>query len=218
MYASLLTEVVSVWVAIHINHSRLAAYQVIPEQTFSAENPTEGRIILPLARLFWYVLRRAAPWPTKMDRSKTLGHLAMWQALQPTPASVAPRRIGSNRPARPTARSLNNHVRAAPTPVDQAQNTTRGPQYLPARRHLSRRCRQQHRQRRSKVAAQVRKDYGISAAKAMLPGSKTAYTMSHSSFLYLIDKHGSLRSMMPFGNSADDVAHDIRILLNSPKK
>ena len=71
---------------------------------------------------------------------------------------------------------------------------------------------------RPEQLAQVRKDYGISAAKVMLPGSKTAYTMSHSSFLYLIDKQGSLRSMMPFGSSADDVAHDIRILLNPPKK
>lgn len=66
--------------------------------------------------------------------------------------------------------------------------------------------------------ARVRKDYGISANKTMIPDSKTAYTMSHSSYLYLIDKQGSLRSMMPFGSSADDVAHDIRILLNSPKK
>ena len=66
--------------------------------------------------------------------------------------------------------------------------------------------------------AKVRKAYGISAGKVMVPGSKTAYTLSHSSFLYLIDKQGSLRSMMPFGSSADDVAHDIRILLNPPKK
>ncbi|MFZ6776090.1 SCO family protein [Undibacterium sp. Ji83W] len=66
--------------------------------------------------------------------------------------------------------------------------------------------------------AQVRKDYGISASKKMLPGSKTAYTMSHSSYLYLIDRQGSLRSMMPFGSSVDDVAHDVRILLNTQKK
>lgn len=66
--------------------------------------------------------------------------------------------------------------------------------------------------------ARVRKDYGISASKNMLPGSKTAYTMSHSSYLYLIDRQGSLRSMMPFGSSADDVANDVRILLNMQKK
>ncbi|MBI3731109.1 MAG: SCO family protein [Burkholderiales bacterium] len=70
--------------------------------------------------------------------------------------------------------------------------------------------------------ARVRKDYGISATKNMMPGSKpgskTAYTMSHSSYLYLIDRQGSLRSMMPFGSGVDDVAHDVRILLNTQKK
>ncbi len=70
----------------------------------------------------------------------------------------------------------------------------------------------------AETLAAVRKAYGISASKNMIPGSKTAYTMSHSSYLYLIDRQGSLRSMMPFGSSADDVAHDIRILLNPPKK
>ncbi|MES2046997.1 MAG: SCO family protein [Pseudomonadota bacterium] len=69
----------------------------------------------------------------------------------------------------------------------------------------------------TEALAAVRKAYGISASKNMIPGSKTAYTMSHSSYLYLIDRQGSLRSMMPFGSSADDVAHDIRILLNPPK-
>ncbi|MFZ6755809.1 SCO family protein [Undibacterium sp. Ji50W] len=66
--------------------------------------------------------------------------------------------------------------------------------------------------------ARVRKDYGISASKNMVPGSKTAYTMSHSSYLYLIDRQGSLRSMMPFGSSVDDVAHDVRVLLSAQKK
>ena len=70
----------------------------------------------------------------------------------------------------------------------------------------------------AETLAAVRKAYGISASKTMVAGSKTAYMMSHSSYLYLIDKQGSLRSMMPFGSSADDVAHDVRILLNSPKK
>ncbi|MES2041108.1 MAG: SCO family protein [Pseudomonadota bacterium] len=70
--------------------------------------------------------------------------------------------------------------------------------------------------------AQVRKDYGISASKNMITGSKSgskaAYTMSHSSYLYLIDRQGSLRSMMPFGSSVDDVTHDVRILLNTQNK
>ena len=37
--------------------------------------------------------------------------------------------------------------------------------------------------------------------------------MNHSSFIYLIDRNGRLRALMPYGHSADDFAHDLRILL-----
>ncbi len=59
----------------------------------------------------------------------------------------------------------------------------------------------------------VRKDYGITATKKMMDGSKTAYTVHHSSYLYFVDSKGSLRALMPFGRTADDIAHDARILL-----
>jgi len=58
--------------------------------------------------------------------------------------------------------------------------------------------------------AAVRQEYGIAASKKML-GSQTAF--SHSSFTYLIDRHGSLRGLMPYGQSSDDYLHDVRILL-----
>ncbi|HYW58670.1 MAG TPA: SCO family protein [Polaromonas sp.] len=59
----------------------------------------------------------------------------------------------------------------------------------------------------------VRKDYGITATKKMVEGSKTAYTVHHSSYLYFVDSKGSLRALMPFGRTADDIAYDARILL-----
>ena len=59
--------------------------------------------------------------------------------------------------------------------------------------------------------AAVRKDYGIAAEK--VAGPDGSYT--HSSFIYLIDREGRLRALMPFGHPADDYVHDIRILLAS---
>ena len=58
--------------------------------------------------------------------------------------------------------------------------------------------------------AAVRKDYGIVATK--IP-SKDGYGIAHSSFVYLIDRDGKLRAMMPFGRGADDYVHDAKLLL-----
>ena len=60
--------------------------------------------------------------------------------------------------------------------------------------------------------AAVRKDYGIAAEK--VAGPDGSYT--HSSFIYLIDREGRLRALMPFGHLADDYVHDLRILLALP--
>jgi protein SCO1 len=60
--------------------------------------------------------------------------------------------------------------------------------------------------------AAVRKDFGIAAEK--VAGPDGSYT--HSSFIYLIDREGRLRALMPFGHLADDYVHDVRILLASP--
>jgi protein SCO1/2 len=60
--------------------------------------------------------------------------------------------------------------------------------------------------------AAVRSDYGISVgSKISMPGG---YALSHSSFIYLIDRDGNLRALMPFGHDAEDFAHDLRLLLN----
>jgi protein SCO1/2 len=60
--------------------------------------------------------------------------------------------------------------------------------------------------------AAVRKDYGIAAEK--IAGPDGSY--NHSSFIYLIDRAGRLRALMPFGHVADDYVHDVRILLAEP--
>lgn len=60
--------------------------------------------------------------------------------------------------------------------------------------------------------AAVRKEYGIVAEK--VAGPDGSYT--HSSFVYLIDRDGKLRALMPFGHVADDYVHDVRVLLAAP--
>lgn len=60
--------------------------------------------------------------------------------------------------------------------------------------------------------ADVQKNYGIIAAKAT--GKHGEAQVHHSSYIYLIDRAGYLRALVPFGKSSDDIAHDIRILLN----
>jgi protein SCO1/2 len=58
--------------------------------------------------------------------------------------------------------------------------------------------------------AAVRKAYGIVATK--IP-TKDGYAVAHSSFVYLVDRDGRLRAMMPYGYKADDYVHDVRLLL-----
>jgi protein SCO1 len=61
--------------------------------------------------------------------------------------------------------------------------------------------------------AGVRKAYGIQVSRLNLASSGGGYLMHHSSFVYLIDRSGNLRAMMPFGVSVDDIAHDVKVLL-----
>jgi protein SCO1/2 len=59
--------------------------------------------------------------------------------------------------------------------------------------------------------AAVRQNYGIAATRKTV-GSNSSF--SHSSFTYLIDRKGSLRALMPYGQRAEDYVHDVQILLN----
>ena len=59
--------------------------------------------------------------------------------------------------------------------------------------------------------AAVRTNYGITVSKEMPFAG--GYALSHSSYIYLIDRHGALRALMPYGHSAEDFVHDVRILM-----
>jgi protein SCO1/2 len=61
--------------------------------------------------------------------------------------------------------------------------------------------------------ARMRQNYGITATRKPVGDSKTDYTIGHSSYLYFIDRKGALRSMLPFGRPAADIAHDATLLL-----
>jgi protein SCO1/2 len=61
--------------------------------------------------------------------------------------------------------------------------------------------------------AQVRKAYGIVAERKPIGGSSGDYAVDHSSFLYLVDREGALRALVPYARGADDIAHDVKILL-----
>ena len=56
----------------------------------------------------------------------------------------------------------------------------------------------------------VRKEYGILAEKVTTPAG---YSVAHSSSIYLIDREGKLRALMPYGHPADDFVHDVKLLL-----
>lgn len=60
--------------------------------------------------------------------------------------------------------------------------------------------------------AGVRKQYGVFAERKYGPDGD----YSHSSFIYIIDREGRLRALMPYGQSAEDYVHDIKLLLAPP--
>jgi len=57
--------------------------------------------------------------------------------------------------------------------------------------------------------AAVRQNYGVTAIRH---GTGDDYVMDHSSSIYLIDRAGKLRGLMPYGHDADDFVHDIKLL------
>jgi protein SCO1 len=65
--------------------------------------------------------------------------------------------------------------------------------------------------------AKVRQEYGITVSDKIRPKAMPGadYYLDHSSFIYLIDRAGRLRGMLPFGVTADDIEHDVRVLLGA---
>lgn len=60
------------------------------------------------------------------------------------------------------------------------------------------------------VLAAMRKDYGVVANKVAMSGG---YAVDHTSSIFLIDREGRLRALMPYGRDAKDFVHDIQLLL-----
>jgi protein SCO1 len=59
----------------------------------------------------------------------------------------------------------------------------------------------------------AQKNWGISASKKSFPDG--SYSIGHSSSVYMIDRNGGLRAVMPYGHTSDDFVHDLRILLRT---
>ena len=62
----------------------------------------------------------------------------------------------------------------------------------------------------AQALAAVDRQYGISVTKM---ASANGPLFGHSSSVYLIDREGRLRAMMPYGHVAEDYAHDVRLLM-----
>lgn len=62
-----------------------------------------------------------------------------------------------------------------------------------------------------KLLKSVRDQYGVQARRVASTGG-----IAHSSFIYMIDRKGRLRALMPFDHPADDYVNDVRILLAAP--
>jgi len=59
----------------------------------------------------------------------------------------------------------------------------------------------------------LRQLYGVSATRAVSDNAKLGYEVHHSASIYLIDREGKLRLLVPFGKSVDDILHDVQLLL-----
>jgi protein SCO1 len=57
----------------------------------------------------------------------------------------------------------------------------------------------------------AQKNFGISSTKTVNPDG--SYNIGHSSSIYMIDRAGGLRAVMPYGHPVDDFVHDLKILL-----
>jgi protein SCO1 len=59
----------------------------------------------------------------------------------------------------------------------------------------------------------VRQAYGVFADRVQSDDKKIGYEVHHSSSIYLIDREGKLRVLVPFGRSPQTILNDINLLL-----
>jgi len=64
--------------------------------------------------------------------------------------------------------------------------------------------------------AAVQEAYGIVAEQVVSRYPALGYEVDHSSFLYLLDRQGRIRGLIPVGAPVDDIAHDLELLLKMP--
>ena len=62
---------------------------------------------------------------------------------------------------------------------------------------------------------EVQKAYGVVAKQVVSPNPALGYAVDHSSSLYLVDRQGKLRGLVPFGTPVDDIVHDLEFLLKT---
>jgi len=59
----------------------------------------------------------------------------------------------------------------------------------------------------------AQQSFGISSTRKV--NADGSFTIGHSSSIYMIDRSGGLRVVMPYGHPADDFVHDLKILLRT---
>ena len=59
----------------------------------------------------------------------------------------------------------------------------------------------------------VQKAYGVVAEKVVSRNQGSGYAVNHSTSLYLIDRQGKMRGLVPFGTPIEDIIHDLELLL-----
>lgn len=55
--------------------------------------------------------------------------------------------------------------------------------------------------------------YGVKYKKTVLANSALGYAVDHSAFIYVIDRNGKLRELLPFGTQRQDITGDLKILI-----
>lgn len=55
--------------------------------------------------------------------------------------------------------------------------------------------------------------YGVVHEKEMLPGSAAEYTVAHTASAFVIDPDGRWRLRETYGTTAEEIVHDVRVLL-----
>jgi protein SCO1/2 len=59
----------------------------------------------------------------------------------------------------------------------------------------------------------VQRAYGVVAKRVAPRNPALAYAVAHSTSLYLVDRQGKLRALVPFETPADDIVHDLELVL-----